>query len=266
MQLDHEHAAGSFAFHPNHNHWHFQGLARYELAEMKPDGTVGEVVEGASSRQDRLLHVRPTPDRRVAQRRPRYPAVFRIRCDENDNVGYSVGWGDEYPYNFAEQDIDITGVPPGEYWVVSKADPEGLVRETNNRTTAPRPPSCSPTQRSSASPNTTSAICRPCGRTGLTTDKRFKIKGSTDPVTGLRNSRDRPLLQAPRDRRLEALRSPGFEPAPSPCGTRTTGPSASTGVGIDTSSHTSEGHGRHSPLRGEHSFTGSSREDHMSVR
>ena len=71
MQLDHEHSAGSFEFHPNHNHWHFQGLARYELAEMKPDGTVGEVVDGASSRQDRLLHVRPTTDRRVARGLPR---------------------------------------------------------------------------------------------------------------------------------------------------------------------------------------------------
>ena len=95
-----------------------------------------------------------------------------------------MGWGDEYPYNFAEQDIDITGVPPGKYWVVSTADPEGLVRETNNRNNSAKAAILLTENNVLSITETTSEICRPCGRTGLTTEKRFKIKGRTDPAPG----------------------------------------------------------------------------------
>jgi Lysyl oxidase len=184
LQLEHEHPAGSFAFHPLHDHWHFQGLARYELARMKPDGTVGEVVAWRQKIGFCMFDQRQIDGTlENAQDSPQYSG---FSCDENNNVGYSVGWGDEYPFNFAEQDIDITGVPPGKYWVVSTADPEKLVRETNNRNNGAKAAIRLTETDVYSITDTTASICSPCGTTDLTKDKRYFVEGLTHPSPGPR--------------------------------------------------------------------------------
>ena len=45
------------------------------------------------------------------------------------HVGLSVGWADTYPWFFAGQFIEVTGVPDGRYLVCATADADGRVLE-----------------------------------------------------------------------------------------------------------------------------------------
>ena len=182
LVLDGERAAGSFAFHENHNHWHFQDLARYSLVEMNADGSKGEVL----ATSDKISFCMFDQRRIDGSLENAAPSAFYsgFSCDQNTNVGYSVGWGDEYQYNFADQDIDITGVPSGDYWVVSRADPERLIDETNNRNNGAKTAIRLTENGVRSITENTSEICRPCGRDELATGRRFKIKGQIDPAPG----------------------------------------------------------------------------------
>ena len=44
----------------------------------------------------------------------------------------SVGWGDTYTSNLAGQEIDITGLPNGDYYLTIDVDPDGRILESNN--------------------------------------------------------------------------------------------------------------------------------------
>jgi putative cell wall-binding protein len=54
------------------------------------------------------------------------------RSDLSNRMGLSVGWGDEYPANFAFQWIDITTLPPGDYTVQARADEQNWYVESND--------------------------------------------------------------------------------------------------------------------------------------
>ena len=184
LVLDGERAAGSFAFHESHNHWHFQDLARYSLVEMNADESKGEVL----ATSDKISFCMFDQRRVDGSLENAAPSAFYsgFACDQNTNVGYSVGWGDEYQYNFADQDIDITGVPSGDYWVVSKADPERLIDETNNGNNGAKTAIRLTDTDVYSITETTGSICSPCGTTDLTKDKRYVIEGLTDPSPGPR--------------------------------------------------------------------------------
>jgi hypothetical protein len=196
VQLPEEHPAGSFEFHENHDHWHFQDLARYRLVAMEADGSRGEEV--ASS--DKIgfcmfdqMQVDPTLPNAAPD--PRYSG---FACDQNTNVGYSVSWGDEYAYNFADQNIVIDGVPMGRYWVVSNADPEKLIEETNDHNneaqTAIELRMAKGQVEARRITETTGSVCAPCGTSKLERGKRYAFKGVTDPSPGPRPTYPTPTI------------------------------------------------------------------------
>ena len=51
--------------------------------------------------------------------------------DPNGILGLSVGWGDEYDYTDTGENIDITSLPDGVYWLRSIADPYHCLQESN---------------------------------------------------------------------------------------------------------------------------------------
>ncbi len=117
---------GTFAFHPEHNHWHFEDFARYELRDVAWDGSIGETVLASSQKvsfciTDSTL-VDPYLDHASAT--PQY-----VYCDQSNPQGISVGWADTYKWDLAGQSLDITGLPDGNYWIVSTADPDNLLDE-----------------------------------------------------------------------------------------------------------------------------------------
>jgi hypothetical protein len=117
-----------------HNHWHVQRVASYELFAKS----------GAGSALRRGSKVGfcffDTNAYRLSL--PRAPATrryFQSGCGTRSSIriknGISVGWSDVYPWDFAWQWIDVTGLPAGEYLLKVTADPrqqfEELVEENN---------------------------------------------------------------------------------------------------------------------------------------
>jgi hypothetical protein len=125
--------AGCFFFHPQHNHWHFEDWARYDLARLS-DGVV--VASGGKTSFC------------IADTDRAYPAIpgspplpyYGLTCRPDDTEGLSVGWSDTYSAGLAGQKIPVTRVPNGNYCLIVTADPDDLLvesDETDNRGTVP---------------------------------------------------------------------------------------------------------------------------------
>jgi hypothetical protein len=118
---------GTFEFHPFHNHWHFGGFAEYELWSKAEDGGIGDELMASSGKVSFCMIDGGVLDDDLEH----YTGFRYFQCRADDPEGISVGYYDVYSYFLPGQSIDITGVPPGDYWLVSTADPDNYVMETN---------------------------------------------------------------------------------------------------------------------------------------
>jgi hypothetical protein len=115
-----------FQFHPEHNHWHINGVALFEVRIGSP---TGPIYGNASLKTTfclidwyKLDDNAPTPERSYFDCNGAYQ-------------GISVGWVDQYHQSLEGQALDITGAPPGLYYLVSTVNPGGIFIEkdvTNN--------------------------------------------------------------------------------------------------------------------------------------
>jgi hypothetical protein len=112
-----------------HDHWHVQKVARYEL--FAPTGEGPALQHGAKvgfcffdTRVYRPSLPRSPAGRKYFERGCGTKAAHSIR------IGLSVGWSDIYPWNFAWQWVDMTGLAAGQYFLKLTADPEGSFLET----------------------------------------------------------------------------------------------------------------------------------------
>jgi hypothetical protein len=71
------------------------------------------------------------PSRR-SPRAPVYPACSQNPYMRGDVLGTSVGWSDQYPYEYPEQWIDVTGLR-GRFAYVQIVDPDNLLIESNHK-------------------------------------------------------------------------------------------------------------------------------------
>jgi Lysyl oxidase len=115
--------AGCMHHHPAHDHWHFKGFAGYSLVNRRNGRTV------ASTNKVSFCALDTDP------RWPELPGFTSLGgylyCEANRPQGISVGWGDIYGSGLPGQFLDLTGVGPGRYCVVTVADPQGRVQELN---------------------------------------------------------------------------------------------------------------------------------------
>lgn len=118
---------GTFALHEFHNHWHFEGFAEYEIRNKNKDGSIGDEVLASSGKVSFCMIDGGTYDNTLEH----YTGFHYFQCRQDDPEGISVGYYDVYSYFLPGQEIDITDVPAGEYWLVSTADPDNYVMETN---------------------------------------------------------------------------------------------------------------------------------------
>src|SRR5436190_9041682 len=121
---------GQFVFHPAHNHWHFENFAGYELHDVAANGAVGRNVFASASKVsfclvDDLLFD-PVLQHKGSQ--------TYTNCSRYTPQGISPGWVDVYLWSLPDQDLDISGLPDGDYWLVSTADPAGLINEGGGAT------------------------------------------------------------------------------------------------------------------------------------
>lgn len=173
--------AGLFVYHPGHGHTHFDGWAIYRLREILPGDGVGEIVASGQKTSfcvfDNVLYD-PTL--------PNYTGQEFVYCSTSVQ-GLGIGWGDSYDLYTEGQNIDITGVPPGEYWLESEVDPDNTILElddTNNiariKVTIGSPGSINPDPYE-PNQNAADLVGRPVG--GLNSP----VLGPTGPTTLINN-------------------------------------------------------------------------------
>ena len=108
-----EYVASTFEFHPAHNHWHIGDIALFELHADSPTGPIvgRNAVKVTFCLIDwyRLEGNAPTKERAYWDCATSYQ-------------GISVGWVDQYHHSLDGQQLDLTGVPPGRYYLVSTAN------------------------------------------------------------------------------------------------------------------------------------------------
>ena len=116
--------AGTFVWHPSHAHFHFDDYAIYTLQPVDAPGGSAR----SSSKTTFCIMDTDLINRRLPNAPKR--AVF----DQCGNViqGMSVGWGDEYGWHLPGQEIDLTGLPDGDYSLTIEADPLNRLVETND--------------------------------------------------------------------------------------------------------------------------------------
>jgi hypothetical protein len=118
---------GTFVFHAEHNHWHFEDFTELELWSYLP-GPVLVRQHAATGKASFCLsdtdHLDPSL--------PNSPASKAFVTCELAVQGISPGWGDTYFSTDPGQELDITGLPDGRYAIRSTADPTNRVQEADD--------------------------------------------------------------------------------------------------------------------------------------
>ncbi len=128
--LQSEVLVGTFTFHSAHNHWHFDNFSTYQIRNVLADGSMGGNVKRTSTKQTFCLADTTEVNSSLEHAaRMSYPVS---NCDQNNIQGISVGWGDKYSWYLAGQNIDVTGLPNGAYYLYSVVDKTNRIKETNN--------------------------------------------------------------------------------------------------------------------------------------
>ena len=118
---------------PTHTHWHVLDFQRYELRTLDGKLVVRDRKSGFCLADHYGLAAR-----RVASFRS---GVFYGNCEQGNPAALSIeqgtspGYTDLYPPHFHGQNLELRGVPAGDYVLVHRANPENLLEErdyTNN--------------------------------------------------------------------------------------------------------------------------------------
>ena len=124
--------AGQFVYHASHGHIHFEGFATYNLREINPDGSMGDIVASGGKTSFCVINIRtPFPD--AAANAEVVDGRGGSSCGSIQ--GLSVGRSDVYSSGLADQWIDVTDVADGNYFLEVIADPDNAIieeDETNN--------------------------------------------------------------------------------------------------------------------------------------
>jgi hypothetical protein len=119
-------SAGCTRYHPAHKHWHFDALAEYAV---RPVFSAGPLLAGGKKTSSCVLDTR--------RRLPKAPGSPRRKyyggCRRDSVGGISIGWGDLYGARVSGQELDVTSLADGAYCLVSRADPENRLKESNER-------------------------------------------------------------------------------------------------------------------------------------
>jgi Lysyl oxidase/Immunoglobulin I-set domain len=123
--------AGSFTFHPTHGHLHFDDWVQLHLRAVLQGNGVGEIVASGNKTSFAIIDIEPH-DTNL----PGAPAASVYHGGLTQ--GLSVGWRDVYSRTLPDQWIDVTAVPPGQYWLEGVVDPENHIEESDETNNANR--------------------------------------------------------------------------------------------------------------------------------
>lgn len=112
---------------PPHYHWHLLGFDRYELRRAEDDALLV---------RDRKSGFCIADHYGLALGVPHGAPRFLSSCEQFHpdarfvDEGSSVGYTDRYLANFHGQNLDVTRVPPGRYWLVHRTNADFHLRES----------------------------------------------------------------------------------------------------------------------------------------
>lgn len=123
---------GTFVYHPEHGHIHFQDYADYYLREVNADDSAGSAL-GSSEKVSFCL----LDSQKASPPHPGTPPNrFYVQCDEFQ--GISVGWVDVYDFTLPGQNINLTGISSGTYWLEMVVDRANRLLEANESNNSSR--------------------------------------------------------------------------------------------------------------------------------
>jgi sugar lactone lactonase YvrE len=113
---------------PEHSHWHY---LRFETYELRRGGDFALIVRDHKSGFCLADHYGYAAVQLRVKPRPRFLGSCAKGHPEATWVeqGSSVGFTDRYPANYHGQNLDITGLGAGTYWLVHRANPFGSLHE-----------------------------------------------------------------------------------------------------------------------------------------
>lgn len=122
--------AGVAVFHPEHNHWHQSGVAEFTIStDVDSEAqTPSGVITSGTKVTFCLIDVKFFGDGKTTGSDKKVLPRNYFECN-GDLQGISVGWGDQYHQSTPLQELDITGLAPGVYYLTHLADPENHWKE-----------------------------------------------------------------------------------------------------------------------------------------
>jgi len=117
------HPAGVAVFHPEHNHWHQSAVATFEIRKTLDGAPLRSGVKITFC----FVDVEFIGDTGAAKKAT--PRTY-FECN-GDLQGLASQWGDSYHQSTPLQELDITGLADGDYYLTHLADPDGHWRESD---------------------------------------------------------------------------------------------------------------------------------------
>ena len=115
--------AGVALFHPEHNHWHQSAVAQFAVRATIGGPPISAGVKITFCFVD-VEFTGATGSAKKAQ-----PRTY-FECN-GDLQGLASGWADSYHQSTPLQELDITGLKAGDYYLTHLADPENHWLESN---------------------------------------------------------------------------------------------------------------------------------------
>src|SRR4030095_15279187 len=119
------HPAGVSFFHPEHNHWHQSAVASFKIMTGAAAGGCSQSACGAEITQGvkiTFCFVAVVFTGVTGKEKKELPRTY-FDCN-GEFQGLSVGWGDEYHQSTPLQELEVTRLPAGDYYLTHEADPE----------------------------------------------------------------------------------------------------------------------------------------------
>lgn len=112
-----------------HDHWHVALGVSYRLVQARGgESAVRSLRKAGFCFFDQVRY-------RTLATSPPGPVVPAGTCNgartTDLDMGLSVGWSDPYYWVLPDQRLDVTGLEPGVYRLIARADPDGWFRETD---------------------------------------------------------------------------------------------------------------------------------------
>lgn len=126
---------GTFSWHPEHGHFHFEDFAEYELRRLRRDGAPDMRKKGLVATSGKISYCIIDYEADDASERPLlysqpYPLYYSCLVGIGMQ-GISPGWKDIYGEQTLGQQIPLGDIPDGTYALIVKFDPANRLLETD---------------------------------------------------------------------------------------------------------------------------------------